>query len=89
MKTKQLQYNIEILMTDASPFCFKNDCAKSFHSEMTKSYLGVKLNHPLLMRRGLLYTCDWTVSKFIENVILNRIMLINKQEPIEYHMCFH
>ncbi len=28
-------------------------------------------------------------QKFIENVILNRIMLIIKQEPIEYHMCFH
>jgi hypothetical protein len=26
---------------------------------------------------------SWTVSKFTENVILNRIMLIIKQEPIE------
>ena len=56
---------------------------------MTNSYLGVKLNHPLLMKRGMLDTVSWTVSKFIENVILNRIMLIIKQEPIEYHMCFH
>ncbi len=31
----------------------------------------------------------WNVSKFIVNAVLNRIMLITKQDPIEYHMCFH
>ncbi len=45
-------------MTDASTFCSKNEYARSFRKEMTKSYLGVKLYHALLMRRGMLDTCD-------------------------------
>jgi hypothetical protein len=57
---------------------------------MINSYLWVKLNHSLLMRRGMLDTfMGWNVSKFIVNAVLNRIMLITKQDPIEYHMCFH
>jgi hypothetical protein len=71
----------------ASHFYYKNKYARSFLKEIINSYLGVKLNHSLLMRRGMLDS--WTVLKFIENVILNRNMLIIKQEPVEYHMCFH
>ncbi len=67
-----------------------SEYAKSFRNEMINFYLRVKLNHLLFLRRGMLDTCvDWNVSKFIVNVILNSIMLIIKQEPIEYHMCFH
>jgi len=67
-----------------------SEYAKSFRNGMINFYLRVKLNHLLLVRRGMLDKCvDWNVSKFIVNVILNSNMLIIKQEPIEYHMCFH
>ncbi len=89
-KTKQLQYNIKIQRSDASHFRLKSEYAKSFRNEMRNIYLRVNLNLFVLLRRGMLDICvDWNASQFIVNVILNSNMLIIKQEPIEYHMCFH
>ncbi len=36
----------------------KINYVRSFRKEMTKSYLGVNLNHPLSMRRGMLDTFE-------------------------------
>ncbi len=52
-------------MKDAS-HTFMNDYdeyARSFRKEMIKSYLGVKWNHSVLMRRGMLDTCEMDCIK--------------------------
>ncbi len=60
------------------PFVPKLDVQDQFGRKWQILFLG-EINHSLLMRRRMLDTYELNyISNFIENVILNRIMLIIK-----------
>jgi hypothetical protein len=57
-KTKQLQYNIEIYMNDASHICLIINLKDHFIMKWKNLFFGVKQNHSLLMQGGMLDTCE-------------------------------